>query len=146
MKVIFLKDVRKVGRRFEEKEVSDGFARNMLIPQGLAVPIDSPEARRVLEDKKNEGIKKAEEEERLHQHIAELSKAPVVIRARSNEKGHLFEKITARKLSALLRDERGIDIGENNLNIDALKEIGVHEIPIKIDGKETRFALEIRPE
>ena len=146
MKVIFLKDVRKVGRRFEEKEVSDGFARNMLIPQGLAVPIDSPEARRVLEDKKNEGIKKTQEGEKLHQHIAELSKAPVVIRARSNEKGHLFEKITARKLSALLRDERGIDIGENNLNIDALKEIGVHEIPIKIDGKETRFALEIRPE
>lgn len=146
MKVIFLKDVRKVGRRFEEKEVSDGFARNMLIPQGLAVPIGSPEARKVLEEKKNEGIKKAREGDKLHQHIAELSKAPIVIKARSNEKGHLFEKITAKKLSILLRKERGVDIGEDNLIIDTLKEVGTHEIPIKIDDKETKFVLEIKPE
>lgn len=153
MKVVLLKDVKKIGKRFEEKEVADGYARNMLIPKGLAVPAGTPAAKQALEQKGREGVQRSKEDEKLHENIAQLSGTTLELTAKANEQGHLFQKITAQKISDLLQNEKGFDISPDLLDIETIKEIGTHEIPVKIDGvpagrrgKSTHFTLEIKPE
>jgi large subunit ribosomal protein L9 len=67
MKVIFLKDVKGKGRRFEEREVSDGYALNFLIPRGFAVVADTPGRAKAKQVKEQEDKKRAEENKRIQE-------------------------------------------------------------------------------
>lgn len=67
MKVILLKDVKGVGKKFEEKNVADGYAANFLIPQKLAIPLSGQSAAQVAELKKQSEAKRAAEDERLRE-------------------------------------------------------------------------------
>ena len=145
MKVILLKDVKKVGRRFEEKEVADGYARNFLIPQKLAVPSGSPAAKQTLDQKNKEVASQEKQEESVRENITKLSGATLTVTAKANEQGHLFEKLTAEKICALIQKEKGLEIDPSYLNTESIKKTGNHQIPISIEeGKETHFTLEVK--
>lgn len=144
MKIVLLKDVKKIGRRFEEKEVNDGYARNFLIPQKLAVPANTPAAKQALEHKGQLIAGQSKEEQKLRDSIAKLTGNTLKISAKVNEIGHLFEKLTAHKISAHIKQDLGLDIPQNLIEIEPIKEAGTHEIPISIgEGKQTHFTLEI---
>ena len=145
MRVILLKDVKKVGRRFEEKEVADGYARNFLVPQKLAVPTGSPAAKQALDQRNREEVTHEKQEGTIRENISKLSGATLIITVKANEQGHLFEKLTAEKICALIQKEKGLKINPSYLEIEPIKQTGIHEIPIKIGDKETRFTLEIAP-
>lgn len=147
MKVVLLKDVKKIGRKFEEKEVNDGYARNFLIPQRLAVPAGTPAAKQALEQKNQLSAHQNKEEKQTQDNIAKLSGSTITLTAKANEKGHLFEKITAQKLSAYIQKEKGLEISSDHFEIEPIKETGSHEIPVSIgEGKQTHFTLEITAE
>ncbi len=144
MKVVLLKDVKKIGHRFEEKNVADGYARNFLIPQKLAVPADTPAAKQVLEQKEQLIASQSKEGQTLQENIAKLTGTTLKISAKVNEQGHLFEKLTAHKISAHIKQDLGLDIPQNLIEIEPIKEAGAHEIPISIgEGKKTYFTLEV---
>jgi len=144
MKVILLKDVKKIGRRFEEKEVANGYARNFLIPQKLAVPAGTPIAKQALEHKEQLIAGQSKEEQELQANIAKLTGTTLKISAKINEQGHLFEKLTAHKISTHIKQDLGLDIPQNLIEIKPIQEAGVHEIPISIgEGKQTHFSVEI---
>ncbi|MEK7147796.1 MAG: 50S ribosomal protein L9 [Patescibacteria group bacterium] len=142
MKVILLKDVKGVGRKFEEKNVSDGYAANFLIPKKLAVAANGPGAA-VVKNLKTQDIEhKDREAEKLHESLAKIAGKSVEIKMNANEQGHLFSRVNAEKLSKLLR-EQGIDIAEENIELEhPIKEIGTFEVPISVgNGAETKFTL-----
>jgi len=144
MKIVLLKDVKKIGRRFEEKNVADGYARNFLIPQKLAVPADTPAAKQVLEQKEQLIASQSKEGQTLQADITKLTGTTLKISAKVNEQGHLFEKLTAHKISAHIKQDLGLDIPQNLIEIEPIKEAGAHEIPLSINGdKQTHFTVEI---
>lgn|SRR6185312_1622745 len=143
MKVILLKDIKGVGRRFEEKIVSDGYAMNSLIPKKLAVP--ASEAGQVKTLKENEEKERAGETKRIEEAVAKISGTEVSLTLKANEKNHLFASLSAIKLSEILKKEKGIEIAPQYIVLkQPIKEVGKFEVPVKVGERETKFTLEVR--
>ena len=130
MKVILLKDIEKLGRKYEVKEVKDGFARNFLIPKKLA-KIATRENLRWLEDIKKSLQKKAEEELKKVQKLAsELDGKELLIELKKGKKGQLFQSINRRFISEELK-KIGFYIKKDQILLEEdIKEEG--EFPVKI--------------
>ncbi len=141
MKVILLKNVEKVGKQFEVKEVKDGYARNFLIDKGLAKPA-TEEALKWLEVQKEIQEKKAEDELKKAQELAStVDDMELTIPVKVGEEGQLFESISAQKISDKLK-EMGFDVKKSQIELaESIKEIG--EFPIKIK-LEHNLEVEIR--
>ncbi len=135
MKIILLRDVKGVGRKYEEKNVSDGYAINFLLPRKLAVSMSGPGAAQVSELKKQDTQYKEREDQKLKESLQKIAGKTITLDMKANEQGHLFEKVTKEKLSELL----GINSGLITLE-EPIRELGTYEIPV---GK-TRFTLVLR--
>jgi large subunit ribosomal protein L9 len=145
MKVIFLKDVKNMGRKYEEKTVSDGYALNFLIPNKLAVPATGAAAGQLKSLKDNEVKHKEAELGKLEKEIEKLMSADMVIEVKANEKNHLFASLNAEKLSDLLKKEKGINLEADHIVLtEPIKQLGIFEIPVKIRSKETKFKLTVK--
>lgn len=145
MKIILLKDIKGVGKRFDEKEVSDGYATNFLIPRKLAVSLAGSSAATIRALK--EGIEKSREkkEETLALNISKLSSTTFQVEMKANDKGHLFASLSKEKISEILKKE-GIEINAENISLlEPIKEIGTFEVPVSVGiDKETSFTLEVK--
>jgi len=130
VKVILLQIVDKLGVKNEIKEVKDGFARNFLIPKGLAKQATKKNLE-YLETQKETEAKKAEEELKEVQEKAQaVDGQEVIISVKIGENDQLFESITSQKISEKLK-ELGYDVKKNQILLqEPIKEIG--EFPIKI--------------
>ncbi|MBX4195865.1 50S ribosomal protein L9 [Candidatus Parcubacteria bacterium] len=145
MKVILLKDVKGVGKRYEEKQVGDGYAANFLIPRKLAVPATGAAAGMIKNMKESDSKHRDAEHKKLEEHVHKLANTTVSISAAVNEQNHLFASLTREKISNLL-SERGIEVPADCIVLEqAIKEAGTHTIPVKIGDKETHFTLSIEP-
>lgn len=130
MKIILLKDVDKLGKKYEIKEVKDGFARNFLIPKGLVKPA-TKEALAWLEKNKEIEEKKAEEKlKKVQTFASSLDGVEVLIPVKIGENEQLFESITVQRILEKLR-EMGFEINKNQIELSKPIE-GIGEYPLKI--------------
>lgn len=145
MKVIFLKDVPRVGRKNEVKEVNDGYAMNFLLPKKLAERATA-QAINILEQKKKEIILEREMTEKaLMASLNQIKDKVVTISGKANEQGHLFSSIHKKEIIEALEREHKIEINEDFIDIEKpFKEIGEFEIPVKVKDKKTSFKLVIK--
>ena len=130
MRVILLKDVEKIGKKFEVKEVKSGYARNFLIPQGSAKPA-TEEALIWLETLKEIEEKKAEDGLKKVQEVASsIDDQEVIIPVKIGDEGQLFESVSAQKIADKLK-EAGFDIKKTQIELaEPIKDPG--EYPVKI--------------
>jgi len=134
MRIIFLKDVDKVGKKYEIKEVKNGYARNFLIPNGLAKPA-TKEAIVWLETQKEIEEKKSEKELKKTQEVAStFDGQEIIIPVKiGKERDQLFESITAQKISEKLK-ELGLEIKKNQIELpEPIKELGEYPVKIKFE-------------
>ena len=133
MKVILLKDVEKIGRKYEVKIVKAGYARNFLIPQGLAKIADEKTLAWV-EKQREVAEKKAEEElEKVGSLASKMDELEVEIPVKLGEKEQLFEKVTAQKIAAHLK-ELGYEIKKSQIELaQEITELGEFEVKIKFE-------------
>ena len=147
MKVIFLKDVDKFGKKYEVKKVKDGFARNFLIPKGLAKPATEQNLKQIEIQKEKERKKNEEELEKVQKKAEAIESQEIVIQVKVGEDNQLFESITAQKISERLK-ELNFEVKKEQIVIEeSIKELG--EFPIKINFKhnlEAKIRLIIAPE
>lgn len=138
MKVIFLVDVPRVGRKHDVKEVNGGYAMNFLIPRKLAV-VATPQAVAELELRKQEIIVEREvQDELLGKNLESIKDKVVHLKAKADEKGHLFSGIHKKDLVEALRSEHRAEIHEDFLVLDKpIKELGEFTVPIQIRGKNS---------
>jgi large subunit ribosomal protein L9 len=142
MKIILLKDVKGVGRRWEEKNVADGFATNRLLPQKLAVIATGSSANQIKALKEQEEAHKTKTSAKLQEEVSKLANTEIRIREKANEKNHLFASISKEKLAEILRKEKGISVPADCILLEHhIKELGTFTIPVKVDSKETNFTL-----
>ncbi len=145
MEIILLKDIPKVGKRYETKNISDGYAINMLIPKGLAVAATAEVAKRIeLERARDEGEKKIHQE-LLLKNLGELSGVTVSMTEKANEKGHLFAAVHKPEVVAAIQAQTRLQIDPAYIVLDKpIKEVGLHEIEVKANNKAIKFNLEIK--
>lgn len=145
MKVIFLKDVPKIGRKYETKNVSDGYALNFLIPNKHAV-IATPDAeKRIgLERSREEGERKVQDE-LLTQNLNQLSSVSITLTGKANDKGHLFAGLHAAEIIPALAQQARITIAPEHLALEKpIKEVGEHQVTVKVGQKSAKFTLVVK--
>ena len=142
MKVILLKDVAKLGRKFDVKTVSDGHGLNLLIPQKLAI-IATPQALKTLEvEKSRMEAEKKIHEELLAQNLKGLSETVLTIAGKANAKGHLFAGIHRDEIAAELQKQSRLQIDPSFVQLEQpIKEVGEHMIEVKAAGKSAKFKI-----
>jgi len=130
MRVILLQDIDNLGKKYEIKEVKDGYARNFLIPKGLA-KLATKEVMSWLETQKETEAKKEEEElKKVQEFASSMEGLEVIIPVKIGEEGQLFESINAQKISEKLK-ELGFKVKKSQIDLaEPLKELG--EFPVKI--------------
>ena len=145
MKIILLKDIPKVGKRYEMKNISDGYALNLLIPKGLAVAATADVIKRIdLEKSRDEGEKKVHLE-LLLKNLNELEGKTVSITEKANEKGHLFAAVHKPEVVKAIEKQTRIQIAEEHIVLNKpIKETGTHEVQVKAGDKSIKFNLEIK--
>jgi len=133
MRVILLQDIENIGKKFEVKDVKDGYARNFLIPKGLA-KIATEKVMRWAETQKEIAVKKAEEElKKIQQLASQIDGLELVIPVKTGKEGQLFEKITSQKVSEKLAD-LGFEIKKEQIDLkEPINEPG--EFPVKVKLK-----------
>ncbi|HET6873084.1 MAG TPA: 50S ribosomal protein L9 [Sporolactobacillaceae bacterium] len=137
MKVIFLKEVKGKGKTGEVKDVSEGYARNYLFPNKLAVEANKGNLKQ-LEAKKAGEQKQAEKEYEEAVVLKEkLEKLEVNLQAKAGEGGRLFGSITSKQIAeALKKDKISIDKRKLELN-DPIRTLGYTNVPVKLHPKVT---------
>lgn len=142
MRVIFLQDVQRVGKRNDIKEVNNGYAMNFLIPRKLAM-IASPQAIADLQARsKTIEIEREVQNDLLIRNLEEIKGKVVHMKGRANEKGSLFSAIHEKEIAEAMKAEHRADIDPEFIVLEKpVKETGEFDIPISIKGKESSFKL-----
>ena len=148
MIVILKKDVKGTGKSGDVIKVSPGYARNMLIPRGLAVEATEGNIRNLEKQKQiqkeNEAIEKAKAEE-----IAlKLSKGNITIKTKAGEGGRLFGSITNKDISEAIEEQLGIKIDRRKIVVEnPIKELGTLNVEAKLYPEVTgKFTVEVKEE
>jgi large subunit ribosomal protein L9 len=138
MKVIFLKDVKGKGNKGEVKNVSDGYAHNFLIKQGLAVEATSAAMSSLNAQKKKEEKQAEVELDNAKELKDKLEKLTVELLAKSGEGGRLFGSITSKQIAEELQKKHKIKIDKRKIEMDdAIRSLGVTKVPVKLHTEVT---------
>ena len=130
MRVILLRDVEKLGSKFEIKSVADGYAKNFLLPKGLAKQTTKnalawAKIQREIVAKQNE-----EELQKVQQFASSIDGHEVIIPVKTGDKDQLFESISGQKISEMIK-EAGFDIDKKQIVLEnPIKQLG--EFPVKV--------------
>ena len=144
MRVILKEDVKKLGSMGQIVTVADGFARNYLVPRGLAVEASSKNmkslehAQRVIQEK----AKKVKES--FQDFADRLSKITLVLQAKSGEEGKLFGSVTSMDIAEKLKSE-GIEIDRKKISLEEpIKRLGTHTVSIHLHPEiNTQITLQV---
>ena len=145
MDIILIQDVDNLGGKNETVKVKNGYARNFLIPRGVAVEA-SPSNRKQLEErlkvaKKKEDLMLAQ----INSVIAKLNEAPLRVGAKTGTSGKIFGSVTALQISRAIKDQKGYEIDRRKIHItEDVKELGSYKATIDFgNGQQAEVAFDV---
>ncbi|HHY21328.1 MAG TPA: 50S ribosomal protein L9 [Bacilli bacterium] len=132
MKVIFLKDVKGKGKKGEVKDVAEGYARNYLLPNKLAVEANQGNMKNLEAQQRSEQKKAAEELVEAQKYKVELEALTVEIKAKSGEGGRLFGAVSTKQIvDELAKMKKKVDKRKVMLD-EPIRSLGYTNVPVKI--------------
>jgi large subunit ribosomal protein L9 len=144
MKVIMLKDVRGVGQRGTVQVVSDGYALNMLIPQGAAQQATPQNLAKLEAHQADDAVAQAQREKEWAAALKKLDGANVVVAARANEHGHLYRQLTNELVVQGIKEEYGVDVPPNALGLEhPIKTTGDFTLAVTLGSGTTNIRLSV---
>lgn len=142
MKVILLSNIPKVGKKYEVKNVSDGYAVNFLFPRHLAEPATANAVNKLQKKQGQEEAERKVREDLLMKNLGDLEGTRIEMVEPANEQGHLFAGIHASEMIPVIKEQTRLDILPEHIVLDKpIKEVGEHTIEVKIQDKSARFTL-----
>jgi large subunit ribosomal protein L9 len=133
MKVLFLEDVPDVAKSGDVKEVADGYARNFLIPRGLAALTTSQATSRLEAQLSSRAKKEARAAEEISKIADRLNGSEITLKAKVGAKGRLYGSITSADIADELSKTSGIPIDKRKLELsEPIRELGTFEVAIKL--------------
>ena len=138
MKVILLEDVKSLGKKGDIVNVSDGYARNAIIPKKLGVEANAKN----LNDLKLQKQHEAKVAQEIYDAAVELSKTveeqKVVVKIKCGEGGKIFGAISTKEIAAATKEQTGLDLDKKKMQLaDPIKALGTYEVPVKLHPKVT---------
>lgn len=145
MIVILNRDIKGTGKAGEVVKVSDGYARNMLLPKGWASEATDGNIRSLEKQKALQEQKKAEDKAEAEALAAKLSEAKVVIRTKSGEGGRLFGSITSKDIAEETKKQTGLVVDKKKIQLSSpIKTMGTFEIEVKLyPGVTGKLAVQV---
>lgn len=141
MKIVFLKDIPRIGKKYGVKEVADGYGRH-LVSQKLAEPATKEVLARIQGKMATDATMKKVHTELLMKNLEALSEATITLHGKANEKGHLFASIHKEEVLAELKRSAHIEMHPDYVILDRpLKELGTYEIPVVIEKNRVTFKV-----
>lgn len=132
MKVILQQDVRGQGKKGQMIDVSDGYARNFLLPKKLAVIASAENVNTMNMQEKARREREAREKEAALALAAQLKEMTVQVKAKAGTGGRLFGSVTTKEISNALKEQHGIDIPKASLQADTIKAFGTYQVKAKL--------------
>ncbi len=133
MKVILAKDVESLGHKGDVVDVSDGYARNFLVPKGVALVASKGALKQAeqMRRAREEGMRKAKEEAVAK--VALLGSSPIYISARAGEEGKLFGSVTKNDIARAVQDQLEQDIDARQVRLDeSLRRLGTFSVEVHL--------------
>jgi len=137
MKILLCEDIQKLGWLGDVVEVNIGYARNYLLPQGLAKVATEASIRAIAEEKAKRAEQRIHDGKRLEDASKAVEGAEAVVAAKANEQGHLFGSVTERQIAANLR-EQGFEVADEVVQLpEHIKQVGTHAVTLKFADNVT---------
>lgn len=138
MKVILQADVKGTGKKGEIKEVSDGYARNVLFKKKLAIPADKTNMKELDEKNKSMELKAQKEYEEALSLAKKMEEMNIEIYSKAGEGGRLFGSITSKEIAEQIKKQHNIEVDKRKINLeDPIRTLGSTNVEIKIHKKVT---------
>ncbi len=133
MIVILTKDVKGTGKEGDVVKVSDGYARNQLIPKGFAKEATQGNIRNLEKQKAIAAEKKAEQKAAAEKQAEQLEKVTLVIQSKGGENGKLFGSITSKDIAEALEQQEGIKVDKKKIDLAGpIKQVGETDVVVKL--------------
>lgn len=138
MKVILLQDVKSLGKKDEVVDISDGYARNFVLPKKLGVEANAKNMNDLKLKKANSEKQAKEQYEEAKAFAEAMEKDEIVVSIKAGEGGRAFGSVSSKEISAAYKEQCGKEIDKKKIQLtDAIKSFGVFEVNIKLHPKVT---------
>ena len=133
MEVLLLKDIKRLGKAGEIRKVADGYARNYLIPRGLAVlatagAVRRTEVQKAIAEQRQERIRT--DGSALAERLAEIN---ITFKVKASEKGRLYGSVTAADIAAEIEKQTGYPIDKRKVEMEEpIHLLGTHKVPVRV--------------
>ncbi len=132
MKVVLLQDVKGHGKKGEMVNASDGYARNFLLPRGLAKEVNAQVMNEFKNAENSKKFKLEQEIEKANKAKAQLDGKSFVIKSKAGQGGKLFGSITTKEVSAEIKKTQGIDVDKRKIQMEDIKNCGSYTAEVKL--------------
>lgn len=145
MKIVLREDVGKLGRKGDLLEVADGYARNYLVPRGLAIVATKGVVTQATAMRRNRQIRDDRDKEAAQELATRLTTSPIRVTARAGEGGKLFGSVTSADIAAAVKEQTKVEIDRRKITLaEPLKELGRAEVPVSLHAEVTvALAIEV---
>jgi large subunit ribosomal protein L9 len=148
VKVVLRDDVENIGRKGDLIEVTDGYARNFLVPRGLAMKATKGVVQQAEAMRRNREARDARDREAAQALADQLTGKRIELRARAGEGGRLFGSVTSVDVADAVRAQTGVEVDRRKTQLaEPLKELGAVEVPVKLHADvEVTLTVDVVPE
>jgi large subunit ribosomal protein L9 len=145
MRIVLREDVDNLGRKGDLLEVADGYARNYLVPRGLALKASKGIVKQAESMRRSREVREVRDRAAAEEVAAKLSGARVEIKARAGEGGKLFGSVTASDVADAVLAQSGVELDRRKIELDEpLKELGAAELTVRLhSGVDATIHVEV---
>jgi large subunit ribosomal protein L9 len=147
VKIVLRADVDNLGNKGDLVEVAPGYARNYLVPKGLAM-VSSPGIERQAESmRRSRQVRDRREKEGAEATARQLAAKRIEIKARSGEGGRLFGSVTSTDIAEAVEAQTGVKLDRRKLSVEPIKTLGAHEVSVRLHHDvEVPITIEVVPQ
>jgi len=143
VKVILRADLSDVGKKGDVIDVADGYARNYLVPKGLALRATDGNVQQAASMRRARDLRDAKDRGAAEEVARMLVPAVITVKAKAGSEGRLFGSVTTTDVAAAVHEQTGIDVDRRRLQLDEpIKSVGTHQIPTKLHP-DVEFAITV---
>ena len=143
MRVILRSDVSELGKRGDIIEVADGFARNYLVPKGIAIKASDGTQSQARAMRRGRDLRDAQDRSAAEEVATTLVSKVVTVTARAGSEGKLFGSVTAADIASAVESQTGVSIDRRKLDVaEPVKTLGTHAVSVKLHA-DVQFPITV---
>jgi len=145
VKVILRADVPDVGHKGDVLDVADGYARNFLVPRGLAMTASKGALAQAESMRRARAVRDARDREAAEEIATKLTPLTITVPARAGAEGRLFGSVTSADVAAAVQAQSGVEVDRRRLHLEEpIRAVGAHEVPLRLHPDvEVRLNVEV---